>query len=570
MDERWLVTGACGQLGAHVMERLRRTTPAPEVLGLGRRPCSRHGTVLAVDVCDTALLDRLLGEYRPTHVVHLAGVTSPAAAAGDPEAAWAANVEVAVRLAAWSASDGAWLLYPSTDFVWSGEHGRRWRESDLPQPRSPYAEAKLVAEREVLVRGGCVVRFSLLYGDPRCPRETTWTRLREAFAAGEEVPACTDEYRTPLPLETAAEVVVELGRRDHRGLLHAAGPEVATPYGLFTRWAGALGATPTLRPVSRAVLPAGAQRPANMAMDAGLLRRTLPHVELPSVGQALGVPGPASVPVAVIIPAYHGAAVLSRSLGALGRQDYPGPMHVVVAVNDSRDDTWAAAHAQAAAFPGGERRCEVIRTARGRQAAFNEAERHVDPGAVRLYLDQDADLSTGAVRSIAEETSGGTVERFLALPLHLTGVRSAVSRVYYRGWSQLPYVRSSPVTIGAYAVSAGGRARWGPFPELQSDDKYVRTRFRLDERVVVQGEWYSVRVPEGWRDLVRARRRYARGNRELRRAGATDEVARYRGIAELAVRRPSRLLELGTVALVHLLARLGAGRRREEPLRAPR
>jgi glycosyltransferase involved in cell wall biosynthesis len=226
---------------------------------------------------------------------------------------------------------------------------------------------------------------------------------------------------------------------------------------------------------------------------------------------------------------------------------------VVVVVNDGEDDTWQAAQELAAPLRSHSCRCDVIRSEPGRAAALNAAEDLI--GTVpRLYLDQDAAVSRGAVAALAAHLAPGTGYHFAALQLRLSDTTNRVSRAYFRGWSQLPYVRASPVTIGAYAVSAQGRARWGAFPPLQSDDKFVRMNFLLRERVVVGQEWYSVLPPEGLAELVRARRRYSQGNRELLELGYSDDAARHAGIARAVLDRPLEWPSFAMVGAVHGLA----------------
>ncbi|MDN5797558.1 MAG: sugar nucleotide-binding protein [Intrasporangium sp.] len=266
-----------------------------ETVGLGRRHCARHGKVIGVDVRSPEL-ESIMDDFEPTHVVHLAGMTSPAQADQLPEMAWEMNVVVTKRITDWAKNHDSWLLYPSTDFVWGPDRGRPWRETDRPTAMSHYARSKVVAAGGVLSHErGCVTRLSLLYGLPLCPRETTWTRVFAAFAAGSVIPACTDEVRTPLRLEDAAQVIAELGRRRHAGLLHVAGPEAISPYELFERLARSVGKIARLEPVGREQLQGGSQRPPNMAMDAAALAQLLPHVEIAapprgSLAQPLIVP----------------------------------------------------------------------------------------------------------------------------------------------------------------------------------------------------------------------------------------------------------------------------------------
>jgi dTDP-4-dehydrorhamnose reductase len=251
------------------------------VLGIGRRPCAgRHGTVVTTDVTARPSVDAVLVDYAPTHIVHLAGETSPSAVEGAREAAHRSHLDVISHLAQRASTTGAWLLYPSTDFVWDGCGQRRWSEDDQPRPRSAYGGMKLAGEHVTLGHGGCVARFSLLHGEPVCPRSSTWVRLIGAVRAGERVNAVADEYRTPMRLSDAADVIVGLGRLRHRGIVHVAGPDVLTPFELFSAIAAELGIVPDLRVISRLDLPGVAARPRNMAMDASLLHTLLPDIEL--------------------------------------------------------------------------------------------------------------------------------------------------------------------------------------------------------------------------------------------------------------------------------------------------
>jgi hypothetical protein len=124
--------------------------------------------------------------FRPTHIVHLAGVSSPVEAALDRRRTWAVNVGVARILADYVAATDGWMLYPSSDFIWDGTAEARYCEEDVPEPRTVYGHSKVAAERVVLDAGaGAVARFSLMYGMPRCPRDSTWVRIMAALQQGD-------------------------------------------------------------------------------------------------------------------------------------------------------------------------------------------------------------------------------------------------------------------------------------------------------------------------------------------------------------------------------------------------
>jgi dTDP-4-dehydrorhamnose reductase len=276
---RWLVTGGCGRLGSHVLDELHRR--GDECLGVSRHPCvGDHGPTAVCDLDGPRAVGALLDAYQPTHIIHLAGITSPSLAARCPARAWRLNVDVTRRLADHARGTGAHLLVASSDFVWSGDGSAPHAEDDPPDGDGVYAKTKIAAEQEVLRRGvGAVARYSGMYGLPRCPRTTLFETQLEQLRAHEPVPVVVDEYRTPLSLADAAHATVRLSEERFDGIVHVAGPEVLTPAEQVRRYARALHiADPLLQPVARAALDPLVRRPRNMAMAATVLARSFTDV----------------------------------------------------------------------------------------------------------------------------------------------------------------------------------------------------------------------------------------------------------------------------------------------------
>jgi hypothetical protein len=69
---------------------------------------------------------------------------------------------------------------------------------------------------------------------------------------------------------------------------------------------------------------------------------------------------------------------------------------------------------------------------------------------------------------------------------------------------------------GVFAVNAPGRARWGTFPQIISDDTFVRLSFAPLERHGVPAP-YDWPIAEGFGALVRVRRRQDAGVEEIER-----------------------------------------------------
>ena len=98
---RVLITGARGFVGPYLAQALQRNCGEVDDRrdgnDIGRAPASWIGRGTGRDGCGRRQgCDRPL---QPTHVINLAGLAAPAAAAANPQAAWQVHVHGALNLA---------------------------------------------------------------------------------------------------------------------------------------------------------------------------------------------------------------------------------------------------------------------------------------------------------------------------------------------------------------------------------------------------------------------------------------------------------------------------------------
>jgi len=100
---RVLVTGARGFVGRCMVQALRDAlADRDEILPTSRSatpPSPGEDAADPLDVTDIAAVHRHLRNFRPTHVVHLAGLSTIAAAAENEELAWRVHVQGTLNLA---------------------------------------------------------------------------------------------------------------------------------------------------------------------------------------------------------------------------------------------------------------------------------------------------------------------------------------------------------------------------------------------------------------------------------------------------------------------------------------
>lgn len=267
--------------------------------------------------------------------------------------------------------------------------------------------------------------------------------------------------------------------------------------------------------------------------------------------------------LSVIIPASNEEAWLGDCLAALlGSEPVPGGAEAIVVANGCRDRTAQIARGfadRAAAAGWG---WQVIERDEGDKIGALNAGDAAASGAIRAYLDADVTVSPPLMARLARALSDAPGPAYASGTARIPRPQSAVTRAYARLWQRLPFARSAAPGYGLFAVNAAGRARWGAFPRIISDDTYVRLQFAPDERIGVDAD-YDWPMVEGWSRLVRVRRRQDAGVAEIAArwpaliANEGKAPLGAGGAARLALRDP---VGFAVYAAVSVAVRLGRGR----------
>ncbi len=218
--------------------------------------------------------------------------------------------------------------------------------------------------------------------------------------------------------------------------------------------------------------------------------------------------------LSVIIPASNEAGYIGACLQAVFASP-PIGAEVIVVANGCRDATAEvarsfAAHAQAAGWA-----LHVLDLAQGgKPNALNQGDAAASH-PMRVYLDADVVVSPELLGQIAQALSVDA-PRYVAATPQIPPARSAVTRAYARFWQKLPFAQSHAGGYGLFSVNAAGRARWGAFPDIISDDTFVRLQFLPQERLQVPAQ-YDWPMIEGFAALTRVRRRQNLGTAEIAR-----------------------------------------------------
>jgi len=288
---RLLLLGANGQVG-HALRR--------ELATLGDVVCTtRSGVLPGGAACETADFDRpgtlaaLVDRVAPDVVVNAAAYTAVDRAEGERDAAFRANAEAPAVLARACAARGALFVHYSTDYVFSGEGSRPWREDDPTAPLGAYGASKLAGEHAVRDSGArhLVFRTAWVYGVHGHNFMRTMLRLG---AERDELRVVADQVGTPTPARLIAGVTAKVLRDGPTasGLWHLTAAGGTSWHGfaeaIFAGAAarGLLPRAPRVVPITSLDYPTPARRPAYSRLDTTRLQSDF-HIRLPHWTDAL-------------------------------------------------------------------------------------------------------------------------------------------------------------------------------------------------------------------------------------------------------------------------------------------
>ena len=135
-----LVTGYSGVIGTAVDRFL---SPHFEIVGLCSS--SEDTTVESCDIRDLGALKKIVLHYKPTAIVHLAGVKDINRCEAEPNVCHSINVLGTKNILQLTNEVGALFVYVSSDYVFDGKNGG-YREKDTTNPMQVYGRTKVQAE----------------------------------------------------------------------------------------------------------------------------------------------------------------------------------------------------------------------------------------------------------------------------------------------------------------------------------------------------------------------------------------------------------------------------------------
>ena len=215
----------------------------------------------------------------------------------------------------------------------------------------------------------------------------------------------------------------------------------------------------------------------------------------------------------MLIPAHDEAAYLPACLDALLTSQAEA-VEVIVIANGCSDDTAEIARGYAAEVEAKGWRLKVLDLVEGGKLKAWNAGEAVAHGDVLIYLDADVVVSPQVIAQITDVLSTDQ-PRYAGGRANVTVTGDdALTRHYTRFWLTTPFMTHGAPGFGIFAMNRQGRARWGAWPDIISDDTYARLNFLPEERHSVPAT-YDWPMIEGFTRLVQVRRRQDIGVAEI-------------------------------------------------------
>jgi dTDP-4-dehydrorhamnose reductase len=231
---RVLITGVTSIHGWPIYKRLSALLPPERLFGI-RPPQMRipnHDNVASVCMTDAAALREIRNCFRPTHVLHAAGVCDLDICESRPQYAFDINVCGAKNIVD-VFSPSCYLMYLSADLVFSGiaPPPSGYRETDDPDPVSVVGKTFVQAEQQFFrASRRSIVRLGLPMGNSIDNEKGAIDFIEGRLRRNLPMSLFHDEWRSCIDCDELADIVIELFSCEVLGLFHCGGPRPVSLY----------------------------------------------------------------------------------------------------------------------------------------------------------------------------------------------------------------------------------------------------------------------------------------------------------------------------------------------------
>jgi dTDP-4-dehydrorhamnose reductase len=263
---RITIFGATGLLGKALMQEWQ----GDEVVGLGSKDA---------DIRQPDVVMQTVQCTRPDWIVLAAAYTDVDGCESNRDLAHAVNCQGAVNVVQAANACGSKLLFLSTDYVFNGQSTMPYETNHPRAPQSIYGKSKADAEERILevLPEACIVRTAWVFGvGGKCFPDT----ILKIAATRPAIDVVDDQRGSPTYTPDLARAIMELCRRDAKGIVHATNDGECTWYEFAREIVSQARLTTEVRPTTSDKFVRPAPRPKYSVLSPRSLERngvSMPH-----------------------------------------------------------------------------------------------------------------------------------------------------------------------------------------------------------------------------------------------------------------------------------------------------
>jgi dTDP-4-dehydrorhamnose reductase len=228
-----LITGSNGLLGQKLVHTLLKRSDV-EIIATSvgdNRIAEKDGYIYeSLNITIKSDVEGIIKKHLPDVIINTAAMTNVDACESKREECWALNVGAVQNIsdAIATISPKTHLIHLSTDFIFDGEKGSEYVETDIPNPGSYYALTKLESEK-LLEKSSikwAIARTMIVYGIADSISRTNivlWAK--DALSKGQKINIIDDQFRAPTLAEDLADGCILIADKGATGIFHIAGPK---------------------------------------------------------------------------------------------------------------------------------------------------------------------------------------------------------------------------------------------------------------------------------------------------------------------------------------------------------
>lgn len=267
-----LITGSGGQLGRELINQ-------GQLKGFSVQAPSEDD----MDITDLEKIDRCMAFHQPEVVINAAAYTQVDKAESEAALAFAVNTTGSANLARMCAKNKIPLVHISTDYVFDGQKGRSYLETDAISPVGIYGRSKAEGEIEIRshLKEHIILRTSWLYGIHGHNFAKTMLKLATTKP---KIRVVADQYGSPTNAADLAQTILIISDRMQFnndvdwGTYHYCGQGVISWYNFAEKIVGlarlyADVKTTRIEPITTADYPTRALRPIYSALDCSRIQK---------------------------------------------------------------------------------------------------------------------------------------------------------------------------------------------------------------------------------------------------------------------------------------------------------